>query len=121
MYNIVVLFITIYVPLAGGINGGKLAANGELLRTGHAACGYMYDFGTVFYMPDSDGLPLDTVVCIDRGSMITNKNLDIAIVSSHIRQDLQTAFEWGKRERVVYVFGGMYELGQYKKIVGRCE
>lgn len=115
MRTIIIMLITIYVPLAGGINGGPLSATGETLQTGHAACGPQYEFGTVFVLPDSvvDYAGRKDFVCIDRGSAITNKNLDIALVTPHIRQNLDTAFEWGKRKLPVEIWESGSKYNQH--------
>ena len=96
----VVLIATIYLPRSPDpINGGPLAANGVVLQTGHAACGPAYPFGTRFHI-NTDlsawGLPQE-VVCIDRGSLITNRNLDIALVSDDLQADYARASSFGLR------------------------
>ena len=100
------MLITVYVPLAGGINGGPVASNGVTLRTGHAACGPAWRAGTVFEIENADMLP-DLVVCIDRGPAVGNDDLDVALVSPDVAGDLRRAFGWGRRRRQVTVWSSM--------------
>lgn len=94
--------VSVYVPMAGGINGGACVRRpwaACFVQTGGAACGSAYPRGTVFVLADHAGLfglPL-VVQCIDRGSAIGAGNLDIALVSGDVRGDLSKARAWGRR------------------------
>lgn len=98
--------ITVYVPRAGGINGGGLTAMGVAPHYGFAACGPRYPFGTIFEILESMApwaLP-QVVVCADRGRAIGNHNLDLALVGGNVRRDLATARQWGKQRKLVTVY-----------------
>lgn len=100
--------VSVYVPMAGGINGGACVGKSHELcfvQTGHAACGPSYPRGTVFLLPDTMplfGLP-SRVVCRDRGSAVHDGALDLALVSADSGTDLKTARAWGRRRVVVLV------------------
>ena len=97
---VLTMTLTVYTPRAGGINGGHITANGHEVATGMCACGFAIPFDTVFILPEeaqAAGLPR-RVVCMDRGSMVGNHNLDIALVSDNVKADLKTAFAWGRRK-----------------------
>lgn len=97
-----VMAVSVYVPMAGGINGGACVARpwaACFVQTGGAACGAFYPRGTVFTLPDwagVRGMPL-VVRCVDRGAAIGAGNLDIALVSGDVRGDLSKARAWGRR------------------------
>jgi hypothetical protein len=84
---VVVMTVTCYCPRAGGINGSMDGgAAGIKPYHGMAACGPRYKFGTRFTLTGAAaqraadvGLPA-TLICLDRGGMIGNRNLDVAIV-----------------------------------------
>lgn len=94
--------VSIYVPRAGGINGGACPGkpvSACFVQTGNAACGVNYPRGTVFVLPDDAvlrGLPA-VVKCVDRGGAIGTHNLDIALVSEDVLGDLRFARNWGRR------------------------
>lgn len=94
--------VSIYVPMAGGINGGACVGRSHeacFVQTGSAACGSNYPRGTVFVLPDDAvlaGLPA-VVKCVDRGGAIGAHNLDVALVSEDVKADLQFAKNWGRR------------------------
>jgi hypothetical protein len=121
---LVTLMITVYVPMAGGINGGGVTSSGKEPIVGYAACGWRYPFGTVFEVVGEDmslyGLP-QVLVCMDRGGMVSNGHLDIALVSPDVRGDLSRAKQWGKRARQVRVFASMDAYRRYKSIEARDE
>jgi hypothetical protein len=119
-----VMVITVYVPRAGGINGGARTASGVPPRTGLAACGWRYRFGTVFEIQDDMGkwnLPR-MVVCMDRGGWVGNHNLDIALVGEDVRKDLHTARTWGRQRRMVVVYPCMnaYLASKVNSANGKC-
>ena len=103
---VVLLTVTCYTPRAGGINGSMNGgAAGIRPYHGMAACGPSYPFGTKFTLTGASaqrakdiGLP-GTVVCNDRGGMIGNRNLDIAIVSEGgtARRDYELCKQFGGR------------------------
>ncbi len=108
---IATLVITVYVPLAGGINGsGGVTRSGIKPQTGLAGCGYEYPFGTVFEILDEDmsqyGLP-QVVICEDRGWASRYNAIDIALVSPDVRGDLTRAFTWGRRLRHARIYTSM--------------
>jgi hypothetical protein len=119
-----VMVITVYVPRAGGINGGGRTASGVPPRTGYAACGWRYPFGTVFEIQDDMeqwSLPR-VVVCMDRGGWVGNYNLDIALVSEDVRKDLLTARTWGRQRRQVVMYPCMnaYLASRVNSARGSC-
>jgi hypothetical protein len=110
---VVTLFVSVYVPLAGGINGGgAVTYSGMPPQTGIAACGPRYAFGTVFEIIEEDmsayGLP-QVVICADRGYAVGNRSLDLALVSPDVRGDLRRAREWGRRPTHVQVYESVDE------------
>lgn len=113
------MVITVYVPLAGGINGGGvITRSGAIPATGMAACGWKYPFGTVFEIVNEDmsqyGLP-QVVVCMDRGAWVGPNKVDMALVSPDVKGDLQRAKTWGKRTREVRIYPN---IGAYRKAKG---
>lgn len=112
-FIILPMIVTAYVPGAGPPNGGLRGAHCyrgqcKLLEVGDCACGPGWAFGTTFVV---DGKPYR---CVDRGSAIGNKNVDLAF------QDVASAKEWGRRWRSVEVWRpGAYE--QYTRILERLE
>jgi hypothetical protein len=104
--------LTIYVPQAGGINGGGIMADGNKPKIGYVACGPRYPFGTVFEIliddtDDVNGMPhgLPRVFeCRDRGRMVGNKNLDMVLMGEDVRRLLASARQWGKRRLPVRVW-----------------
>lgn len=119
----VTMVITVYVPMAGGINGsGMITRSGEIPQTGIAGCGYQFPFGTVFEVVDGDmsqyGLP-QAVVCEDRGGFSSYNHLDVALVSSDVAGDLNRAFAWGRRIRRVKVYASMNDYQSYLKARAR--
>lgn len=116
---LVTLVITVYVPLAGGINGGGVTSSGEDPQMGMAACGPHYAFGAVFEVIGEDmsryGLP-QVVVCMDRGGMVGNGHLDLALVSANVRGDLDKARLWGRRARRVRVYPSMEAYRRAKQL-----
>jgi len=107
-YPTVTMSVSVYVPMAGGINGGACVGkhySACFVQTGNAACGASYPRGTVFVLPDDVGLwglPL-VVKCIDRGGAIGKHDLDIALVSENVKGDLRKARAWGRRRVSVLV------------------
>jgi hypothetical protein len=107
---VLTMTLSIYVPQAGGINGGKIMADGNVVRMGAVACGPRYPFGTVFEilldelpqtMPPSIPHVLE---CRDRGSYVGNRNLDILLMTHNVHRDLWHARRWGKRKLSVRVW-----------------
>jgi hypothetical protein len=115
---LVTLVITVYVPMAGGINGGVKTRSGQTAQTGMAACGRRYPFGTVFEILDEElatfGLP-QVVVCMDRGGKVSSQHLDIALASGDVKGDLLKARAWGRRVRKVRVYASMDEYHEAHK------
>lgn len=95
-----VMSVSVYVPMAGPDNDwiDGSACYGKpwqdcFVQTGDAACGSGWPRGTVFILQDdmaAHGLP-SRVVCRDRGNLIFNGNLDLALVSADSGTDLETA------------------------------
>lgn len=115
---VISMFVSVYVPSAGGINGCLCnTASGKMVETGFAACGQSYKFGTVFELPSEiGGYGLPTlVVCEDRGSAVFNQNLDIALVGDNSTEDLKTAYSWGIRLTEVRVYRSMREYESIQK------
>ena len=112
---VVMLVITVYVPMAGGINGGRVTSSGHVPATGFAACGPRYPFGTVFEILDEDmsvyGLP-QVVICTDRGGQVSNVHLDLALVSGNTGADLRRAKFWGRRVRKARVYASLADYQQ---------
>ena len=101
--------VSVYVPMKGAppINGNGRTASGLMPRTGAAACGPSWPFGTVFVLPEDVevlGLP-EVVVCMDRGGAVGDNHLDIAYVPAArgVRWGLMIAREWGVRTVEVLV------------------
>ena len=98
--------LTIYVPQAGGINGGNIMADGNRPKIGYAACGPRYPFGTIFEILIDDmphGLPR-VFECRDRGSAVGNTHLDMVLMHSSVPQALSNAKQWGKQRLPVRVW-----------------
>lgn len=104
---VLTLIVTMYVPGAGGINGGLRGGydrvnekwiGGVLLNNTHAACGFSYRFGTTFEVIDDsakafledDGQPVKRV-CFDRGGAVRAENLDL------VSDSISLARKWGRR------------------------
>jgi hypothetical protein len=107
---LITMSVTAYVPEAGGINGnGRVMADGTAPQMGYAACGYRYQFGTVFeFQSDVSEFGLPQVVeCRDRGGYIGPRNLDVVIKTGDVKRDLALAREWGKRKIKVRVWPSM--------------
>ena len=106
---VLVMTITVYVPQAGGINGGLITASGATVRTGLAACGPKYPFGTVFVIHDDmEAWSLPKVVeCVDRGGLVGNRHLDVVLHTGDVRHDLHLARQWGRRRREVAVYSSL--------------
>jgi hypothetical protein len=114
---VVAMVITVYVPIAGGVNGGAITRSGATPVTGMAACGWKYPFGTVFEVINEDmskwGLP-QVVVCMDRGGFIGPNKLDLVLVSTDVKGDLNRAKQWGKRTRDVRIYPNLAAYEQAK-------
>lgn len=116
--------VSVYVPMAGGVNGGACVgrpAASCFAQTGSAACGAHYPRGTVFAFTDAPrlragGLPA-VVVCRDRGSAIGARNLDLALVSGDTHGDLLTARAWGRRRVQALVFASPGALAAWNRTV----
>lgn len=105
----VTMNVTVYAPGTTPINGGMFAANGAVLQDGHAACGRIYPFGTVFEVTGRVAEELrkrsisTLVTCVDRGGMVGSSNLDIALMNGTKRDRLERAFDFGRRWAPVMV------------------
>jgi 3D (Asp-Asp-Asp) domain-containing protein len=66
-----VLSVSAYDNSSGGAVWG-LTASGAMTRAGLCACGTGYAFGTLFVLPS-----WAAYTCQDRGSQITDRNLDL--------------------------------------------
>jgi len=94
---VIVLVLTAYTSHDTGMRGDGVTASGEHASNGVAACGPEYEFGTVFVAP---ALGLE-VTCLDRGSAISDGNLDIWM------QERGDALEFGvQRATVIVVLPG---------------
>ena len=92
--------VTIYAPDAGGINGNGTMADGSRAHIGAAACGYQYDFGTVFELTEDMseyGLP-QLVECRDRGSFVGPRSLDLVLIGGPVQNDVSLARKFGRRK-----------------------
>jgi 3D (Asp-Asp-Asp) domain-containing protein len=101
--------VTPYAPSLGGINGGRMTASGTPVSTEYhligVACGPRYPFGTRFRVDGLAEVGYKTgLICIDRGGMITNKNLDVLVFSGKgKKEDWRISKLLGKRRMTACV------------------
>lgn len=112
MLAVLIVSVSVYVPLAGGINGGACVgrpASACFVQTGHVACGFGYPRGTVFVFNREQDYALHPipVICKDRGGLISNRHIDLALVSNDVQRDLTIARNWGRRRLVAFVYPNM--------------
>lgn len=107
--------VSLYTPAAGGISGGRVMASGTLVQVGllAAACDkHVYPFGTVFDLPawaERKGLP-DYVTCLDTGSAVTRRHLDILYFTGWANGEADERFAndvWGRQDVRVAVYPDM--------------
>ncbi len=102
---IITMTLTAYAPKCGGINGNPnhpLAVPENNLVV--AACGPKYPKGTIFKIKGLENVGLDRVVCRDRGGRVSNKNLDILVVTGlGCQVDYRIARQIGRRKASVEV------------------
>lgn len=115
---ILTLIVTVYLPGAGGINGGTRGGydfqkggvgwvGGKTIQIGDAACGFSYPFGTTFtildHAPELKSLGIgNTFTCWDRGGAVKDANLDLALPISEPFAG-KRAFGWGRRLTTVQI------------------
>ena len=87
---------TAYAPAANPISGDWYAADGGKVQQITIACGPKY-FGFVFEFEQAPPGTPKIRVCHDRGGMISNNNVDFAIVDGPPGTRLRRAFDWGVR------------------------
>lgn len=117
---ILTLIVTVYLPGAGGINGGTRGGydfqkggvgwvGGKTIQIGDAACGFSYPFGTTFtildHAPELKKLGIgETFTCWDRGGAVKDANLDLALPIFEPFARTRAA-DWGRRLANVRVCG----------------
>jgi len=87
------MILTGYSDCDPGMRCDGIMASGLQTFDGAAACGPAFDFGTRFYIPSLR----KRVICLDRGNLIFNGNLDIW------HADRKEALQFGVKEVEVLV------------------
>ena len=96
---VITMTLTAYAPVCGGINGNP---NSPLVKPENnlvvVACGPKYPKGTQFLIKGLEKYGVGIVTCRDRGGWVSNKNLDILIVTGKgCRADRKLAYQIGRR------------------------
>lgn len=97
VYHYDTLSVSAYTNLSGARPHKGLMASGQYTRPGVAACGPSYAFGTLFILPDGT-----IVVCLDRGTEITDKHLDIWMLTDPDGSET-TALRFGRHTLTVLI------------------